>query len=160
MKKPVSFRGLTSIQRSFPGLNRARFGSKDRVGAECFLLRQFRQQFRIADFEFFQKMPGLILQLSAGHGECLQTPRDFQKLRAIEVVMAIFCFIGHVMKISPDRDERIFRFTKPNQLWMGFVAPRFSRQHFLRKQAFSPQSDQALAIQIAGMNRPKSQAYC
>ena len=97
-----------------------------------------------------------VAELPARHGDGFSAGEPAFDLVAIELIAAAPGFFGDLVKITSDCGQGIRRLPKTNQLRVMAIASGFSGQHFLAEQTLAPQGDQALTIQIFGVDGPKA----
>lgn len=115
-------------------------------------------QRRTPDLELVQQMRPLVLQLPAGASDTPDSAR-WPDLATIESKAAGLGLCEHRPKIGSDGGPRRPLCLEANQLRMMAIAPGPIPQHGLRQQAFAPQRDQALRVEVAGMNAPEPQGF-
>jgi hypothetical protein len=93
--------------------------------------------FEVQEFKYQLPLGDLDGHLSAAR-------RNF---RNVEIIPAVFGFIGYAPKIRGDRADRIAGLSKSFKLGMMAIACGCSEQHLLGEQAFPPKSDEAYAVQ-------------
>lgn len=71
--------------------------------------------------------------------------------RGIETVSSPLRLKCYLRKIASDRSDRIRIGPEPDELRMIPVAHRAAQEDFLGQEPFSPESEESLPIEVAGM---------
>lgn len=116
------------------------------------LVKDLRGAFTQFGFE----MAPFVEELTAGFGDAAVegAARDFP---CIEVVLARFGLARDGGKKRGDRGARIRLFLKPEELGVMAVTLGTTGEDFLGEQSFAPGGDEALGVEIAGMEGPEAQ---
>jgi len=89
-------------------------------------------------------------ELPGGHRDGFDRP-TWTDLGTIESVAASRGLVMHCREVRVDRQARLRMGPEAFQLGMPRVSARFAAQYSLRQQSLAPQGDQALWIEIPGV---------
>jgi hypothetical protein len=81
------------------------------------------------------------------------------ELASIERIAATFRLVRDYVKIGIDRGARRSVGTEALELRMMAISPRLAPKDGAGKKTLSPQSHQALAVEVLGVKGPKAQAH-
>lgn len=94
-------------------------------------------------------------ELAARHRDAADRRRRAE-LAAVEAVAARQRFGMHRRQVRVDRGQRLGVFTEALQLRVVLVAARLAAQHRTRQQGLAPERDQALRIEVPGVEGPEA----
>jgi hypothetical protein len=138
-----------------PGLDVPFLQKKKGMQNNVLVARQIAEKRGAPDLEFPFQMLNLEQQLPAVTGNALD---DFKipYFSCVERVAASNRFIKDSTEIGGNGRNWLWMGTKTFKLRMPPVARCFPLQDLLCKQSFPPEGNQALRIEISGMERPES----
>ena len=108
---------------------------------------------RTPALQFALEMHPLVAELS-GIRRHFRDGRTGTDAGAIEIVSAPFCFVAHSMEIRVDARNWPGMFAKALELRMVFVALRLAPEDGTGEEPFTPEGDEALGIEIPGVQSP------
>lgn len=114
-----------------------------------------REYIRRADGELRLEMRPFVRELADGERDfvCRTFPSDFPSVKR---VAARCSFVGDSSEIRGDCCTRVIVQSEASELRMIAVAARFSAQHGLREEGFAPACEESRAVEMSGMERPKT----